>query len=705
MSPSSDPPSRRTPYARFLTVLRILYLPAVVAAGLIGLIAFVAILGGARHASGQAVGQALGGVLAVGVLAVGLPMLVFVPDRGPGSLVRFLHGLGALGLAAVLGLSGFALWKQLGEPWWNRLQVEHRLANLSLAHARAVPIEVGGTLVGVQLEAEFALARDVALDRVGAPVAEAMRSLRIEVADPKVFANPFSHHQEPVAVTRDGQPVGGTLLPAGRYRATQVRWLVGVHALAGDEAPCTDAKEPAAAHRRESVTAADAVRWVVAAAHADSGNSLIYRSGGVIWQARSAPLDLRIDGSAWLAGFDSLPLPTCEARQAALEAARLRARMDAFFANRLPPGEASQVLHAMLCADGIDPLRELVAHGIPHQPIYAMAMRCMEERRRPEMLEVLGERLVVHPEDQAMHCSALRGLHRGLAVDRLRALARAGLPIDCATPTGGAWREGLQPRSPAHTAPEELAREIEWIRLLVEHKVPVCAQPVAGPNVWQRAVVGGTVEHLAAWLDAGCNPAQRADPATSAQPGWENYSARLLWLLRRHQVRNPSAREWPRLSDNAELNASVTRRLGLPDARELNTPFARRGGVVPLHDFASEALAAPRLLRELVDLGARLDAASDAAAEIFGANRSYTDGPGSWFRPGYRREGIPNIHTEAALDVLTAQELRTLFSPVNLTTGRPAPPMPQATDFANAPYGLAYYLCKRNIQACRNPEP
>ena len=701
--PPSEPRTRRTSYGRFLLVARILYLPGLLLVGLTALMGFAALLAGARHASEGAINQAFAMITGYAVAAIALPLLLFIPDRGPGRFVRWLHGAGALCLAIALGFSGTLMWKAMGEEAFKRWQIKNRLANLTMTQAGAEPIRVGETLIGVRLNVEFALANDVTLDQLGSPVARAMRSLKIQTTDATLHAFPFSHFPGLVTVTHNGQPARGEHLPAGRYQVSQTVWLAGLRVLEGDETPCKDSGESARTDRRNEVIAADKAQWIVTAAQkqGDLWSSMNHGPNSVLWQARSAPLDLRIDGRAWLASFDALPLPVCRVREEELKAARQRERIEAFYGNRLSSSEANQVLHSIFCADDIKPLHELVARGIPRQTIYRAAMRCAYEKRRPEILEILGPRLTAHPEDVTEHCSSLEGLHRTLDVERLRALTRAGLPINCKTARGDAWRNGLNTRTPGDTKPEEIARETEWIRLLAEQKIPVCERPQTGLTLLQRAVVSGSVESIAAWLDAGCDPAERADPATSTEPGWHNYSARLLWFLRRHQIRNPSVREWPRLSGDSGLNTRVTRRLGPPEAHELNTPFARRGGVVPLHDFVVHVLASPRMLRELVDLGARLDAASDSKARIIGINGVYSIEPTSWFVPGYTH-GSLNADFWVALDVLTPQELRTLITPVNLTTGKPSTAMPQLTNF-ESPSSLGHYFCKRKMQTCPNP--
>jgi hypothetical protein len=92
----------------------------------------------------------------------------------------------------------------------------------------------------------------------------------------------------------------------------------------------------------------------------------------------------------------------------------------------------------------------------------------------------------------------------------------------------------------------------------------------------------------------------------------------------------------------------------------------------------------PKLLRYLVDRGARLDAADSEGR--------------SWYWSGYAKRVPMNEQMFAALDVLGVDELRTLIKPVVLLTGQPGKAMERVAE--RTPGSLGAYLCRRGAISC-----
>jgi hypothetical protein len=697
MSSSPRRPSHRAPapaspptaYARWLRVARLVYIPVAVLVLIAAAGALALVLAGSRHASGGALTSAFGIIAAVTVLCLGLPLLLFVPARG-GPLSRLLHLVGGLALVWTLGGATWLGWLTFGESTWAAWRTGRLLASISLERVSTTPVRVGDAVVGVRFETDFRLAHAIAPGRDASSVAEALRGAGLARDGGSAAGYPFSGSGSPAVLLRGGAPISAADgIPAGSLRMARVLWLAGLDQLPGDDEPCKDAASFAQPYIRAALEKTDASGWIVRAVVRGEGLTLITSPGRVVWEVKSAPFTLPIDARAWLAGYEALPVPTCEVRKAALDAVRANERQRQLIAGTLPKWDVERALMTGLCSGDLAALAPRAASDLPTPRVYEAAWRCADEARRPEILRLLGERIASREEDRVAHCDLLSMLHDGHDADRLMLLVRAGLPILCDGVRANLWASGVGRTARRLGTPDEIAREIAWIRVVGRTPGFQCSPAWDGLNPLQIAVLNKTVDVVAAWLDAGCDPAARPDPATSDQPNWSSHSARMMWMLRRHPSK---LREWLPLSDDAALNAAVSRRMGGPDAAELNTPFARRGGRVPLHDFANDALWSPALLREMVDRGARLDAASHAPALPF-LPMGPTESPaGSWFHPGYRSAGLD---LDRILAPLTTQELRRLITPVDLTTGRPMPPLPQILDEQGSELGAV--LCRRKV--------
>lgn len=691
---------KRDAHGKLLLVARWLCLPTLALAGLTLLLGLGAVLGGARHASDSAVSSALFSVFLASILAAGLPMLVFVRDCGAGSLSRWLHALGGLSMLLSLTLTTGAIWKSVGAVELHRWRIERVMRHLSLEKANASVIRHGDTVVGVRLETEFALAQDVALDSVGANVAQAMRNVNLRTMDVSVrYAPSAFYYHAPDPVTHEGKPIGGVQLGRGRYVASQVLWLAGLRRLDGDEAPCKHDTLLTSETVRQALHETRSARWMVATSVPVPSGAFFARANSLLWHA-DVPVRFEIDGDSWLAGYESLALPTCAERQAAKDAMHLQKRMGDFFAGRLSAQQSAGIMVDILCANDDVPLRSLLDRGVPDIPLYAAAVRCAADKRRPEIFSLLGAHLVAHPDDAKMHCHQLEGLHEAHASEKLKEFARAGLPVNCDGPNGPSWRHGLKTiHSPHHHTAEEVQGDAHWIRMLVAAKVPVCETPPGKLTALQQAVLSGAVETIDAWLDAGCDTSARPPVSVAtSRKDLGKYSARLLWQLRRHPSNR--ARNWYRLSLDPNVNDRVTQRMGLPDKTELNTPFPGLGGMVPLHELYADVLASPRLLRMLVDRGARLDAAGGVPLSDDDTTRPGATVPSrSWFLPGYFASAATGVDVVAALDVLTDAEMKTLLRPVDIATGKAGLLMPRFEAQATAA-DLGQYLCRRRLRTC-----
>jgi len=701
-APPSGPPTKRASgaaYARMLLTARWLYLPVLLVIGSLFLFSFVSVLAGARHASGTSVGLAAGGMLLVALLLAGLPLLLFVADQGEGTRSRSQHLIGGLSLLVSLVVGVSQLWTAIGMPALQRWRAERALQNLSISAAKADPIRVGDVIVGARLHVDLALANDVALDAVGRPVLDAMGSLRLASAtDAPLAASAFAVGTKYGQVTRGGEPVIGATLIRGSYQYDQTILFAGMRWMDGQDAPCKVVADVDTPFIHDALRQVDGKRWLMKTSVPPpaSFSSGFRRPDKVFWQAASAPLEFDGPGAAWPATLAALPVMTCDAQRAATEATRQQKQLEDFRAGKLPASETQRLVGELLCADDAARVKALATLELPNVPLYAVATRCAREKQRPEILSALGTRLVAHADDEKLHCQQLIGAHSAHDAERLRQFAASGLPVDCNARPGRAWHRGLEKTAPPKPIPgAEIEREVQWIRALIATKVPVCEFDQKFSFVLQHAVLKSSAEALNAWLDAGCDPAARTHPDVIAQKDPSNYSARLLWQLRVHR-RASDPFKLP-ISTDPVVNADIDKRMGLPDAKELNTPFPQRGGVVFLHDYAFEVLAAPQLLRLLVDRGARLDAAASEFKEALDSPRQNL----SWFAPGYHPLNQTNIDVQAALNVLSHAEMRKLLTPVVLTTGQPGARMTLLDDDHNT-FNLRAYLCGRKLRACPN---
>lgn len=659
----------------------LIYLPL---AGLFLLVAFGALLAGARHAN---VGGAMMGLLGVGALLLVIPFGVFVPRHWRGSSAW--HGVGAL--VAILGMALAVpnLWDNAGQPWLRGRAFERQMATVQMGPPRIEPLRIGEVTAGLRTRVVFRLSKPIRLtsyDHDRPALAQLLSGVRLVPASgttPWPFEAPSK-----LRISQGGVPLpdarlsSGATLEAGEYQVEFDTWLTGLRQYPGEDAPCVS-EGPREARSEAALAAA---REVTLRVEATARSEHLRAFGRRVHRMESAPLVHAYDHADWLRQLAALPLERCverDARQAReREAAAARKKFEDYLAGRAPWND--NPLYQAVCAHDPAEVRRVLALGTPRMAFSGMLSHCGIDASKPEIFDLLFPLAQARAEDRDGYCRLL--LQRFLvrkdeaSLGRLR---RLGLPVACGDYELFQWLLGY---SSEHPIPAE--QRLPWLRRLTELGMDPCLASPSGLTLLQRAAHYARPEYLEFLLDAGCDPAalQALDVPTTFGPPF--MSAQLAWLMRvRGYWRNVF--EQPRERLPPEVVERLSRRIGDVSQHEL-TRFHPKTGV-----------GGPLLITEQREWGrlANLDAALIAWMGSRGLRMDAANSIGlSWYARGYKDTGgqLPKGHD--MLDSLSVEQLRQLIKPVNLATGKPGKPLEAAKDMSQG--GLGEYLCRRGAIRC-----
>ncbi len=231
---------------RVVPWLRWLLIPYFFVVGFCGLVSIAIMSYGLAHASSGSSASFLAMVTAA-MLAAATPPLSFLL-KSQASWVRALQALGMLVFAITMAVFAKLLFYSVIEPQlWSQhfAAVTKPIAIESVIEERIV---INQTPIGLRVTANVRLPKDVALDRSGAVLLDALSSLQLSAPELKGGnrSAPFGERLS-TSVTFEGKPIndllgmkayrekgygwvpdGKTTLPAGLYQVSQHFWLSGL---------------------------------------------------------------------------------------------------------------------------------------------------------------------------------------------------------------------------------------------------------------------------------------------------------------------------------------------------------------------------------------------------------------------------------------------------------------------------------------------
>ena len=648
------------------------------------MLAFVAMLM-ARHSSGD--GSLV--LLAIGGLALVLPLGVFMPRRWPGH--AFFHGLGALAAAVVVAVSAPNLWTNAVEPWLRGQAFERMMDTVQIGPQTIEPLPLGDVPAGVRTRVVFRLSKPIELrvsDYEGPPIVKMFSGAQLGPASQSA-SWPFEPRAPSrVRITRNGEPLAeaqlraGATLDAGEYVVAFDTWQWGLRQDHGDDAPCLKDLQ-SESRLRPGLADARAVPLRVQAVARSESLGLM---GQRVRTLEGATHVHAYDHAQWLQQLEALPVERCierdarRAREREVEAQRKK--FEDYLAGRSVWND--NPLYRAVCSHDPAEVRRVLALGIPRMNFSGMLQDCRIDASKPEIFDLMYPLAHARAEDRESYC--LMVLERFLKTSdeaSLRRLHRLGLPLGCAEFTLFQWLLGY---SDTHPVPAD--ERLPLLRRLAELGMDPCMTSPAKLTLLQRAVHVAPLPYIEFLLDAGCDPGVL--PALNVPGAGPPFmSAQLAWMMR---VRGYWANIFERRPERLppEVVERLSRRIGEVSQEELTRVHPRTGRTGPLMIFrqsepSQRADFNAALIAWMGSRGVRMDAADEWGHSWY--SRAYSDAS---------KNKPPKGHE--MLDGLSVEQLRQMLKPVNHATGKSGKPLEAASDMS--PGALGEYLCRRGAIRC-----